>query len=54
MKMTRRPISWSGPGQAKMVDENRYCVDFLTQINATTAALGKVAPVCWTATFATA
>jgi len=28
---------------AKMVDENRYCVDVLTQINAATAAPGKVA-----------
>ena len=25
-----------------MVDENRYCVDVLTQINAATATLGKV------------
>jgi len=30
-------------GVAKMVDEDRYCIDVVTQINAATAALGKVA-----------
>jgi len=37
-----------------MVDEDLYCIDVLTQINAARAALDKVALVCWTATFATA
>jgi DNA-binding FrmR family transcriptional regulator len=41
---------------AKIVDEDRYCVDVPTQSNAATAALGNVAraSACWTATFATA
>ena len=30
-------------GVAKMVDEDRYCIDVLTQINAVRAALDKVA-----------
>ena len=30
-------------GIAKMVDEDRYCIDVLTQINAVRAALDKVA-----------
>ncbi len=30
-------------GIAKMVDEERYCIDVLTQINAVRAALDKVA-----------
>ncbi len=30
-------------GVAKMVDEDRYCIDVLTQINAISAALDKVA-----------
>lgn len=30
-------------GIAKMVDEDRYCIDVLTQINAIRAALDKVA-----------
>jgi DNA-binding FrmR family transcriptional regulator len=30
-------------GVAKMVDEDRYCIDVLTQINAVQAALDKVA-----------
>ena len=30
-------------GIAKMVDDDRYCVDILTQINAVRAALDKVA-----------
>ncbi len=30
-------------GIAKMVDEDRYCIDVLTQINAISAALDKVA-----------
>jgi CsoR family transcriptional regulator, copper-sensing transcriptional repressor len=30
-------------GVARMVDEDRYCIDFLTQISAVQAALDKVA-----------
>lgn len=30
-------------GVAKMVDEDRYCIDVITQINAARAALDKVA-----------
>jgi DNA-binding FrmR family transcriptional regulator len=30
-------------GVAKMVDEDRYCIDIVTQINAAGAALDKVA-----------
>ena len=30
-------------GVAKMVDEDRYCIDVVTQINAARAALDKVA-----------
>jgi DNA-binding FrmR family transcriptional regulator len=30
-------------GISKMVDEDRYCIDILTQISATQAALDKVA-----------
>jgi DNA-binding FrmR family transcriptional regulator len=30
-------------GVSKMVDEDRYCIDVLTQINAVRAALDKVA-----------
>ena len=30
-------------GVAKMVDEDRYCIDVVTQINAVRAALDKVA-----------
>lgn len=30
-------------GIAKMVDDDRYCIDILTQINAVRAALDKVA-----------
>jgi DNA-binding FrmR family transcriptional regulator len=30
-------------GVARMVDEDRYCIDVLTQINAARAALDKVA-----------
>lgn len=30
-------------GVARMVDENKYCIDVMTQINAAQAALDKVA-----------
>ncbi len=37
-----RRISGQVRGIQKMVDEDRYCVDVLTQINAVRAALAKV------------
>jgi DNA-binding FrmR family transcriptional regulator len=37
-------------GISRMVEEERYCIDVLTQINAARAALDKIASVCSTAT----
>ena len=41
-------------GVEGMVDEDRYCIDVLTQISAIQAALDKVALGLWTSTPATA
>ena len=38
-----RRIEGQARGVAKMVDEDRYCIDVLTQISAIQAALDKVA-----------
>ncbi len=38
-----RRISGQVGGLERMVDEERYCIDILTQISATQAALDKVA-----------
>jgi DNA-binding FrmR family transcriptional regulator len=35
-------IAGQAKGVAKMVEEDRYCIDILTQIQAIRAALGKV------------
>jgi DNA-binding FrmR family transcriptional regulator len=37
-----RRIEGQVRGLQKMIDEGRYCVDILTQIDAVTAALGRV------------
>jgi hypothetical protein len=41
-------------GIEKMVDEDRYCIDVLTQISAIQAALTRWRSDCWTVTPATA
>ncbi len=41
-------------GVAQMIDEDRYCLDVLTQISAAQAALDKIASACSTTTPATA
>ena len=38
-----RRIEGQGRGLQKMVEEDRYCIDVLTQVNATRAALESVA-----------
>jgi CsoR family transcriptional regulator, copper-sensing transcriptional repressor len=44
-QLQRRLVKIEGQvrGIARMVDEDRYCIDVLTQINAIRAALDKVA-----------
>ncbi len=43
IKNRLRRISGQVGGLERMVDEERYCIDILTQISATQAALDKVA-----------
>ena len=41
-------------GIERMIDEDRYCIDVLTQISAVQAALARSRLDCWTSTRSTA
>ena len=41
-----RPGDGQARGLQRMVEEEHYCVEILTQVSATTKALQSVAPVC--------
>ena len=49
-----RRIEGQVRGIERMVEEDRYCIDIITQIRAIQAALDKVALGCWTTTPGTA
>ena len=49
-----RRIEGQVRGLQRMVDEDAYCVDILTQVAAVQTALEQVASTCWTRTCGTA
>jgi len=49
-----RRIEGQARGLQRMVEEEQYCIDILTQVSAMTKALQSVSLGCWTSTSATA
>ena len=54
LQLRLRRIEGQVRGLQRMVDEDAYCIDVLTQISAATKALSRSLSNCWTTTWATA